>query len=207
MRGNRQAFTLIELLIVVAIIGILAAIAVPNFLNAQTRAKIARAESDMRNLKVGIDSYQIDNNIYPTARSSPRTGQICQQIVLSARFYVLTTPVAYMSSIPSDPFWNQMSEVDPVFFDTYDYFDDWSCINCDNSESGSGTRGFSYRIASAGPDHVMRWGQPNAVSGVHTGIDYNGTNGLVSDGDIVTVGGSVVNSRWVVTYPLDRYPR
>ncbi|HPA45313.1 MAG TPA: prepilin-type N-terminal cleavage/methylation domain-containing protein [bacterium] len=86
---HRQAgFTLIELLIVVAIIGILAAIAVPNFINAQTRAKLARCEADMKSLETAIESYKIDNNEY----------------IGSWRLCDLTTPVAYMPSIPEDPF-------------------------------------------------------------------------------------------------------
>ncbi|MEW6234023.1 MAG: type II secretion system protein [Candidatus Omnitrophota bacterium] len=207
MNTRTRGFTLIELLIVVAIIGVLAAIAVPNFLNAQVRAKVARTEADMRNLKTAIESYQLDYNNFPMARYNPITHET-GQIKLSNRFIPLTTPVSYMSAIPSDPFWNQLSAERPDFFDTYDYFDNWSGVNYDKGEAGSGTRGYSYRLASAGPDNVMCWGNPSHFfDAKHSGADYNSSNGVVSDGDIVTVGGSVVNSRWVVEYPLTQYPR
>ncbi len=60
-KHHTLAFTLIELLIVVAIIGILAAIAVPNFLNARTRAQLTRVEADLKSLSTALSLYRMDN--------------------------------------------------------------------------------------------------------------------------------------------------
>lgn len=62
---KKLGFTLIELLIVVAIIAILAAIAVPNFLEAQVRAKVSRAKSDLRTIATAMESYGVDHNVAP----------------------------------------------------------------------------------------------------------------------------------------------
>ena len=66
---KQTGFTLIELLIVVAIIGIIAAIAIPNLLNAIDRGKQKRTMADLRSIGTAIESYSIDNNVYPAAGS------------------------------------------------------------------------------------------------------------------------------------------
>ncbi len=71
LRRRSQGFTLIELLIVIAIIGILAAIAIPNLLNALQRGRQKRTMADIRTLATAIESYNIDNSIYPTAITCP----------------------------------------------------------------------------------------------------------------------------------------
>ncbi len=67
MEKRESGFTLIELLIVIAIIGILAAIAIPNLLSAVQRGKQKRTMADMRSLATAIEAYAVDNNNYPAA--------------------------------------------------------------------------------------------------------------------------------------------
>lgn len=101
MRRDKQkricaehGFTLIELLIVVGIIAILASIAVPNFLEAQIRSKVARVKGDLYSVAVAMEAYRVDNNNYPDTDVIDRWR----------RFNMLTTPIAYISTIPKDPF-------------------------------------------------------------------------------------------------------
>ena len=64
MRGDRAGFTLIEILIVVVIIGILAAIAIPKFASTKEKSYLAVMKSDLRNLAVAEETYSADNNTY-----------------------------------------------------------------------------------------------------------------------------------------------
>jgi len=94
MKRNRFAFTLIELLIVVAIIAILAAIAVPNFLEAQTRSKVSRVKGDMRSIATALEAYAVDSNNYPPAFSqSPFSPYNVPNEI--------STPIAYVTSATS----------------------------------------------------------------------------------------------------------
>ena len=65
--SNRKGFTLVELLVVVAIIGILAAIAVPRFTDASNSAKVAKIQADLRTIDSAIAIYYAKNNAYPSA--------------------------------------------------------------------------------------------------------------------------------------------
>ncbi len=171
---NSTAFTLIELLIVVAIIGILAAIAVPNFLNAQTRAKIARCESDMKALETAIESYQLDENKY----------------IGSWELWRLTTPMAYMGSIPEDPF-------GPILSTDYGYGSVLSAYGQPiksyyifhgpptfDSHPGMIRQGIRWVLTALGPDKGWFDGSNSAASYP----PYQASNGLISRGSIERVG-------------------
>ena len=175
-----KGFTLIELLIVVAIIGILAAIAVPNFINAQTRAKISRVQSDQSAYALAMESYLLDHN---------------SRLPDQDRIWRITTPVSYIASFNRDPFapaipgrFNFIHAYDPFYFittqpdpspinenlvadfDIYTgYPNQWTGGKNDETFAGI----VRYQIRSIGPNRYNEYG-----------MRYDATNGLFSNGDI-----------------------
>jgi len=188
-----RAFTLIELLIVVAIIAILAAIAVPNFLEAQVRSKVARAKTDLRTLALAMESYRIDYNRYPSGNWYHEP------------FNHLTTPVAYLSSVPVDVFFRDRSEDDlPGIGSTWFWHLDsyiygrwdlgaaipWGTWN-NRTYAENYRQGKIWFIVSRGPNRIFDGVlNPSILQPPYTlgETEYDPTNGSVSRGDIERFG-------------------
>jgi type II secretion system protein G len=196
VKNRRKGFTLIELLIVVAIIGILAAIAVPNFLNAQLRAKLARCKADLKAIAMGAEQYQLDRNEYPP----------------SHRIWMLTTPIAYIAQIPKDVF-PPSYENNSGQPQTYAQWTWYRYMSIPKENSGHGTAvcgdywayfepyALRSEAMSLSSQHACpnRWYTksfgPNAgqqglcgTNGDDCTFRYDPSNGLVSIGDIAVFG-------------------
>ncbi len=203
MHKPRQcnAFTLIELLIVVAIIAILAAIAVPNFLEAQVRAKISRAVSDMRALQTSLETYHIDTNDYPYVTSyypdpfAVPSGPFQSKVGGAAG---LTSPISYIAAVPQDAFGGSRDTADlyrtlapdDYFYATKKYFDSRN-FKWEVRPGNNGPKQL-YVLQSKGPDKA--WAR-NAPQGPGTDeLDepykwaYDATNGTLSSGNIIKSG-------------------
>jgi len=201
MRFSR-AFTLIELLIVVAIIAILAAIAVPNFLEAQTRAKVSRVKSDQRTVATAMEAYFVDYNRYPND-SDNTIGKNGEDGL--AR---LTTPVGFITDLATDPFQvmlNKNNNDASVNFELASGSDNagWGPQPPPSGFSGRGNKtgvavqswvlisvGTDVQPISAADDTSGNDEYPGTATIPVVMTSYDPTNGTISNGDIYRAGGT-----------------
>ena len=201
-----MSFTLIELLIVVAIIAILSAIAVPNFLEAQTRSKVSRVHADTRSIATAIEMYCTDHNTYPPGyKTAPRYG-----------LDVLTSPIAYMSKGKiRDPFKPPGFGADKSSL-TYELMNrDNMIIEKDGGPytvdptlvSNQSTIGTWWWVASRGPNLTFGFKPSDPEFNIKErfyyadsdpvgllAVMYDPSNGTVSNGNVYRAGGDAVSS-------------
>lgn len=180
MRRNLKdsGFTLIELLIVVAIITILASIAVPNFLAAQTRAKVSRAQADMRTIVIGLESYHVDRNRYPPTPLAALDDRY-------KRLRFLTTPIAYLTSLPLEVFGRKGDEAPYAYWssnlsDAMKFSPVFFHLPEEKKKNGR------WSLFSRGPDLDYELAVEEGGDGLLS--YYDPTNGTVSNGDIMRFG-------------------
>jgi prepilin-type N-terminal cleavage/methylation domain-containing protein len=192
-QGDRgKGFTLIELLIVVLIISILAAIALPNFLEAQTRAKLARVASDMRVLITALEAYCVDNDTYPKRHAEEldaglRTDRLYFPTIASRQpdFAQITTPITYLTNAPLDVF----DRANPQPLNKIEYYD---TLQVRNYLQGLQGGNIAYAVISVGPDGYFGLTHASYKDYPRTPLEfeftyyivYDVTNGTISPGNI-----------------------
>jgi general secretion pathway protein G len=99
LRAAEQGFTLLEIMVVVVIIGLLAAIVVPNFVGNIDKAAVSRAKQDLRGIETALNLYRLDNFRYPS------TADGLQALVTNPGEAAAPNWKAQLRKLPIDP-WN-----------------------------------------------------------------------------------------------------
>ena len=200
---SKESFTLVELLIVVAIIIIITAIAVPNLISANIKAKVKGIKSEMGSIAIALEDYRVDEGNYPIEPGSSGSGygpdviakpniafdDPSDAIGLGKLVFPegASDPV-YLYRIPGDPFndsgeeeWNGTSG---AHNNHYCYF------TADASGGTSSSEAKYWALVSCGPDKdldVTTYSEAKDAAENGTNL-YNPDNGITSSGDVVIIG-------------------
>ena len=169
----RKGFTLIELLVCVAIIAILATIAIPNFLEAQTRAKVSRVKADIKAVALAMEAYATDNNAYPYCNPAADHAYLPD-------IWMLSTPVAYITNLPLDIFPREKADQRERYYRYYPIAY-WRLFYPELE-----LRNWNWILMSNGPDlrtDITRENAEDAIAGDFWML-YDPSNGSISRGDI-----------------------
>lgn len=131
MKKNSTGFSLIEVLVVVIILGILAAIVVPNVMGREEQARVVKAKQDIRALLSSLKQYKLDNFTYPSM----------DQGLQALRNPPAGNPPAphwaeggYVDALPNDPWGNPYLYLNPGIHGTIDVY----TLGADGETGGEG---------------------------------------------------------------------
>jgi general secretion pathway protein G len=130
-RSRATGFTLIEVMVVIVIIGILAAMIVPKIVGRTDDARIAKAKQDIVALKSALNLYKLDNYNYPSTQQGLQALLTAPQGDPPARNW---KPGGYIESLPKDPWGNPYQYLNPGTHGDIDIFS----LGADNAPGGDG---------------------------------------------------------------------
>jgi general secretion pathway protein G len=131
LRRAQHGFTLIEIMVVVVIIGIIAALVVPNVIGSLSKAEVIAAKQDIRAYGTALNLFRLDNFKYPTTEQGLK-ALVQQPTDSSIRNW---KPGGYIDTLRKDPWGNDYHYVYPgTHGKEYDLF----TLGADNQEGGEG---------------------------------------------------------------------
>ena len=128
---SQRGFTLIEIMVVIVILGILAALVVPNIMSRPDEARVSTAKADIKAISNALNLYRLDNYTYPS------TDQGLQALVSKpagspeAKNW---NPDGYLSKLPKDGWGNDYQYISPGAHGKFDLYS----FGADGREGGEG---------------------------------------------------------------------
>ncbi len=107
---RQSGFTLIEIMVVIVILGILAAVVVPNIMSRPDEARISKAKQDIRALSTALDLYKLDNYAYPTTDQGIEALATKPTSAPEPKHY---REEGYLKKTPLDPWQNPYQYLSP----------------------------------------------------------------------------------------------
>lgn len=108
--SRQRGFTLIEIMVVVVILGVLAALVVPQIMSRPEQAKITAARSDIKAIATALEIYKLDNHRYPTTQQGLEALVKKPTGMSSALNW---NPDGYLKRLPKDPWGNPYQFLTP----------------------------------------------------------------------------------------------
>lgn len=114
---TQKGFTLIEIMVVVVILGILAAVVVPRLLDRPDEARITKAKTDIKGIEQALGMFKLDNGFFPTTEQGLAA---LVEIPTVGRIPTKYPDGGYLKKLPVDPWGNPYAFLSPGIHDSFD---------------------------------------------------------------------------------------